>query len=83
MTAEDLISEVRNSLEAERFPPIMTTQQVAHLLDLSTEWLFQARKTRTGPPFIQISRQTVRYDRDDVLAWARRHRVETKEAAAA
>jgi len=77
MTADDLISEVRTALDDERFPPIMTTQQVARLLDLSTEWLFNARKARTGPPFIQISRQTVRYDRDDILAWARNHRVET------
>ncbi|QIQ88311.1 MAG: helix-turn-helix domain-containing protein [Erythrobacter sp.] len=61
----------------------MTTRQVADLLGLSSEWLFQARKTRIGPPFIQLSRQTVRYERDDVLAWARKHRVETKEGAAA
>tara|TARA_E500000305_G_C3969611_1_gene211284 strand:- start:498 stop:743 length:246 start_codon:yes stop_codon:yes gene_type:complete len=77
VNAEDLISELRDLLDAQQLPPLMTTKQVADLLDLSTEWLFNARKARTGPPFIQISRQTVRYDRDDVLAWARSHRVET------
>ena len=40
---------------------------------LTNEWYCRARKSGLGPPFMQLTRRIVRYDRDTVLAWWRKH----------
>lgn len=57
------------------FPQLMTTFEAAAFLSLSKEQLQIYRKERSGPPFLHIGQRTIRYDRDDLLAWARSHRV--------
>jgi predicted DNA-binding transcriptional regulator AlpA len=56
-------------------PKLMKTSDVAELLGLSPEVLFEWRQKGEGPPYLHITARTLRYDRDDVIAWARSHRV--------
>lgn len=60
-------------------PKLMTPAECAEFLGLSESVLFDWRKRPTaatqGPPYLFITERTIRYDRDDVLAWARSHRV--------
>jgi predicted DNA-binding transcriptional regulator AlpA len=55
------------------FSPLLTTDQVAAMTGLTNEWYCRARKSGLGPPFMQLTRRIVRYDRDTVLAWWREH----------
>lgn len=77
MSADDLVAELRAAIKAQGYPQLMTSEQVGEFLGVSQEYLFLARKERRGPPFLQMSSRMIRYDRDDVLAWARAHRIET------
>lgn len=56
--------------------PLMVTSEVARMLRVS-EWAvryWRMRKVKSGPPFIKIGR-LVRYFREDVLSFARMHRI--------
>lgn len=53
----------------------LTTEQAAEVLGLRPQSLFQWRRERTGPPFIQTSSKFVRYRRADLDAWAEKHLV--------
>ncbi len=82
---QDLIDEIRALREdvaelkaTDRFPPLMTPAQCADFLSKSEEVLYLWRKERTGPPYLHVTSRSIFYDREDVLAWARAHRVETK-----
>ena len=55
------------------FPPLLSTNQVAEMTGLNPMWYFRARHNGSGPPFMQVSPRVVRYDRDTVLAWWRKH----------
>lgn len=64
----------------QALPELMTPEQCAEYLNRSVEVLYLWRKERirgeqSGPPFLHISSRTILYDRADVLAWARSHRV--------
>lgn len=79
---EELTQEIRalrEQVEALRaapsVPQLMTPAQCAEFLQRSEEVLYLWRKERTAPPFLHITSKTVLYDRDDVLDWARSHRV--------
>ncbi len=82
---DDLVEEIRalrGEVAAfktrEQFPPLMTPAQTADFLSKSEEVLYLWRKERTGPPFLHVTSRSIFYDRDEVLAWARSHRVETQ-----
>ena len=51
-------------------PAFFTQADVARLLGVPERTLEGWRLTRSGPPWLKLGRH-VRYDRDDVLAWAR------------
>lgn len=51
----------------------LTAKQVAQLLQMKDDTLYQWRRQGEGPPFIKLGR-TVRYARADVEAWLRVHR---------
>lgn len=74
------IRALRDKIEAlqlkQDLPQLMTPAQCAEFLQRSEEVLYLWRKERTGPPFLHITSRTVLYDRDDVLEWARSHRVQ-------
>ena len=54
-------------------PAFLTQAEVAQLLGVPARTLEGWRLTRSGPPWLKLGRH-VRYDRDDVLAWAREQR---------
>lgn len=54
---------------------MLTTAECAALLGLAEITLYEWRRDRKGPPFLHITERTVRYMRDDVLAWAKTHQV--------
>ncbi|MBO6603637.1 MAG: helix-turn-helix domain-containing protein [Roseicyclus sp.] len=74
------IRALRDQIEALQFkqdlPQLMTPAQCAEFLQRSEEVLYLWRKERSGPPYLHITSRTVLYDRDDVLEWARSHRVQ-------
>jgi hypothetical protein len=54
-------------------PALLTQHELAELLRLPERTLEDWRLTRTGPPDLKLGRH-VRYDVQDVLAWAQEHR---------
>ena len=51
----------------------LTQQELAEMLRLPERTLEDWRLTHTGPSYLKLGRH-VRYDLQDVLAWAREHR---------
>lgn len=70
-----LRDEVKTLQVKSDLPDLMTPAQCAQYLNRSEEVLYLWRKQQSGPPFLHISSRTILYDREDVLAWARSHRV--------
>jgi predicted DNA-binding transcriptional regulator AlpA len=56
-------------------PKLMKTPEAAEFLGVSPEVLFEWRQKGEGPPYRHITARTLRYDRDDMIEWARSHRV--------
>ncbi|MBC7155633.1 MAG: helix-turn-helix domain-containing protein [Rhodobacteraceae bacterium] len=56
-------------------PKLMKTPEAAEFLGVSPEVLFEWRQKRMGPPYLHITSRTIRYDRDDLVAWAQSHKV--------
>ena len=54
-------------------PAFLTQAEVAVLLGVPERTLEGWRLTKSGPPWLKLGRH-VKYDRDDVLAWAREQR---------
>lgn len=79
----DLAEEVRALRAAieniSTSPKLMTPAECAEFLGVSESVLFDWRRRPSaatqGPPYLHITERTIRYDRDDVLAWARERRV--------
>ena len=57
----------------EVVPAFLTQAEVARLLGVPERTLEGWRLTESGPPWLKLGRH-VKYDRDDVLAWAREQR---------
>ena len=74
---DDLISELRLSIEAQQYPQIMTPQQAAEFLGVSDYYLLELRKKKSGPAYSQPGSKIVRYQRDDLVAWLNENRVAT------
>lgn len=81
---ENYVRELQSRVEAleqrQQFPQLMTSRQCAEYLSCSESALRLWRKCREqgerkGPPFLHVGHKTIFYDRDDVLEWARAHRV--------
>jgi len=45
---------------------LLTTQQVADMLGVKPETLRGWRCAKTGPPFIRITKRSVKYDQKDI-----------------
>ncbi|MBC57426.1 MAG: hypothetical protein CL814_10880 [Confluentimicrobium sp.] len=56
-------------------PKLMTPAQVAEFLQVSERQFYDWKKAGDSPPAIYWSQRTVRYDRDDVMAWAETKKV--------
>ena len=50
-------------------PLIMTSQEAAYVLGVTTESLLRWRKDGIGPRYCKPSPRVLRYLRDDLLAW--------------
>jgi predicted DNA-binding transcriptional regulator AlpA len=48
---------------------LLSTNEVANWLSLSTQWLEIARSKGYGPRYVRISPRKIMYLRSDVLAW--------------
>ena len=46
-------------------------EQAAELISVSEKFLEKRRRTGNGPPFIRVSRNLVRYERDKLENWMR------------
>jgi hypothetical protein len=68
-------------LKPDSFPPILTEADAARMISMSIEWLRNGRYTGDGPPYLKIGVRTVRYERDAVLNFMRRYRVENERPA--
>jgi hypothetical protein len=75
MTHDDLLAELRASIEAQSYPEIMTPAQAAQFLGLSEDYLRDHRKRKSGPPYSQPASKIVRYMRSDLVAWLNRSRI--------
>lgn len=56
-------------------PKLMKISEVAEFMGVTEAVIYEWRAKGEGPPFLHITARTVRYDRDDVIAWAKSHRV--------
>lgn len=60
-------------------PGLLTTKQVARILNVSLSWLAKARMRGDGPPFIKVGR-SIRYSESVLQQWMRsRQRLSTSE----
>ncbi|MCX5608243.1 helix-turn-helix domain-containing protein [Streptomyces sp. NBC_00047] len=74
-------SDIRATLRGGLPDRYLNPDDVAELLDVPVETLYQWRKKRTGPPGFRVGRH-VRYDPADVHAWIEEQkRVDLKQAA--
>lgn len=77
----DQVDELKHVVATQsQYPELMTSKDCASYLQCSESALRLWRKCREkgerrGPPFLHIGHKTIYYDRDDVLEWARAHRV--------
>ncbi|WP_170571147.1 helix-turn-helix transcriptional regulator [Ruegeria atlantica] len=65
-----------NELETKlSLPHCMTTRQVCEFVGISEVQFYEWKKQGDVPPAMYWSARTVRYDREDVMAWAKAHKV--------
>ncbi|MDC0739389.1 hypothetical protein N6L24_13960 [Cognatishimia sp. SS12] len=70
------LEERIEALELELITPkIMTTPQVCEFLGISEGQFYMRKQAGDSPPAMYWSERTVRYDRDDVIAWAQSKKV--------
>jgi predicted DNA-binding transcriptional regulator AlpA len=60
--------------------PLPGRKEVARYLGMSVDGLAQLHYRGEGPPSIVIGKRTVRYEWDDVIAWARAKRRSRNDA---
>lgn len=68
------ITDLRSIVLRQQAPEVMTPAEAAEFLSLTVETLFRYRKDATGPKFCQPGDRTVRYLREDLIAWLKEHR---------
>jgi len=61
---------------------LLDSSQVARLLRIPKRTVESWRYHRRGPQFVRLSRQCIRYSREDVLAWLRERVVAPAESQA-
>jgi hypothetical protein len=66
-----LIDKRAQRLAGLTFHPdqILTTEQLAEWLEVSTQFVKASRRTGLGPPFVRVDERNVRYRCGDVLEW--------------
>lgn len=72
MTLDDLLLEIRDlraDIARNMAPEVMTPEQAADFLNVTTETLYRWRKDASGPKYSQPTRSVVRYLKADLLEW--------------
>ncbi len=54
-------------------PKLMNTEEAGEFLGVGRDVMYQWRKAGEGPPYLHITSRTIRYDRDQLVAWAQSH----------
>jgi len=70
-----LKTQIEDLLEKQSLPKLMTPRQVADFVGISEGQFYAWKRAGDVPPAMYWSERTVRYDRDDVIAWADAHKV--------
>lgn len=70
-----LEKQVVELLEKQTLPKLMTPRQVADYVGISEGHFYAWKRAGDVPPAMYWSERTVRYDRDEVIAWAESHKV--------
>ena len=60
----------------------LTRVEAAELLGLRPQSLANLTWLGAGPPYVRLSSRCIRYDRDELLAYMKRHEVRPGEQAA-
>ena len=66
-------------IDTSELPKYLKAEQVSKLLDITKGSLAQDRYRNEGIPYIKIGKR-VRYERDDVLSYLERNKVQTAPA---
>lgn len=69
MSIDQQIADLRAVVERANPPEVMTTEECAAFLNVTTETLFSWRKKGGGPRFSKPTDRMVRYLRSDVVTW--------------
>lgn len=65
-----VVDPVEDALEvAEQMPTLLTPEQVAEGLSVTERTLERWRMTGEGPPFVRLTRSTVRYSKSALAAF--------------
>ena len=79
MDSADLLRTLEKRIEQleqkTQLPKLMTPKQVCDFVGISESKFYEWKRDGDVPPAIYWSERTVRYDRDDVMAWAEAHKV--------
>lgn len=66
-----------SSFTVDPLETLLTTQETAAYMQITTDWLTQLRKRGLGPQYIRTSRRFIRYRRADLEAWLLLHTQQT------
>jgi predicted DNA-binding transcriptional regulator AlpA len=61
--------------QSSELPLLMTPKQVCEYVGISERQFYTWKGAGDVPTPLYLSARTVRYDRDDVVAWAKSHKV--------
>lgn len=68
---EDRVATLEQALkQTAQFPKYMTVDQVCEAVQMGRVKFFELRKEGVAPKAIYFGTRSMRFDRDDVLAWA-------------
>lgn len=68
------IADLRSLVLRQQAPEVMTPAEAAEFLSLTVDTLFRYRKDAKGPRYCQTGDRTVRYLREDLVAWLKEGR---------
>jgi hypothetical protein len=76
----EVLQEVSRLLDQAQFPPILTERDAARMISMSVDWLRERRWHGDGPAYLRMGKKAIRYERDVLLEFMRRHRVDHQPA---
>lgn len=56
--------------------PLVTIEEAAETLGVTSNWLYKAKQRGDGPPFVMLGSRTLRYRPEDLRAWAEANRTD-------